>query len=259
MHGTGIRSLSAGEKAVVCTGLQSVRLPVKTPPPVSRIRGHGVCRNLFSGVQAPSRIWGCPLVIWRAIPDETGHCGRRQFILVKDFSCHFPVMLMSLPWWMVGVDPRDFLRGFDRLDGQFHHNRFPVIAYQYTDEFLFRASIQLLMRHKRGNVDEIARPRIGEILQSLSPSQARPSTNHVDHAFQLPVVMSSRPGIRWNRDRTCPNLIRTGRGIGYGRPEVHTRPRCRVVIQLVMPHDANTIVAPFRFFRLHRATPQSTS
>ena len=159
----------------------------------------------------------------------------------------------------MGVDPSDFLRSIDRLDGRFHHNRIPVISYQDAYEFLFRASIQLLMRHIRRDVDEITRPRVGEVLKTLSPSQSRPSANNVDHAFQIPVLMSSRPGIRWNRYRTRPNLARTGRGIGYGRPEIHARPRWHVVvIQLIMPHDTDVVVTPIRYSRRHRISPQAT-
>lgn len=57
------------------------------------------------------------------------------------------------------IDPRNLLGLLDRLDVEINNDRFVVAAHKDTFERLILARIDFLVRHKRRNIDKIARAR----------------------------------------------------------------------------------------------------
>ena len=56
------------------------------------------------------------------------------------------------------IDPVDLLRHLDGFDaGEVHDHGLVVGAHQHAFERLVAAGIDLLMRHKRRHIDEVAR------------------------------------------------------------------------------------------------------
>src|SRR5258708_3102122 len=91
------------------------------------------------------------------------------------------------------IDPVDGLRLLDRGDVEIDDDRFLVAAHEDAFERLRGAGVDLLRRHVRRHVDEIARPRLGDEVEPIAPAQASAPLDDVDDAFQRAVMM--RPGL----------------------------------------------------------------
>ena len=62
-------------------------------------------------------------------------------------------------------------------------------AHDHRFHRLIPPSINLLMRHKRRHVDEVARPGFVDELQPLAPAQARATADDIEDRLQLPMMM----------------------------------------------------------------------
>src|SRR5580765_3732765 len=107
-----------------------------------------------------------------------------------------------------GVDPPHRLGLLDRLDVEVDRDRLAVAAAEHALERLVAAGVDLLVRHPRRDVDEVARPGLGGELERLAPAHPRPPLDDVDDAFERAVMM--RPGLRAGMDvhRASPELLR---------------------------------------------------
>ena len=81
--------------------------------------------------------------------------------------------------------------GFRAFDFQIDHDR--ILTATYDDSFagFVGASVDLLVRHLGGNIDEITRPCLTAEFQVVSPSHAGPAPNDVKHGFQVAVVVGT--------------------------------------------------------------------
>ena len=90
----------------------------------------------------------------------------------------------------------------DRLDVEVDHDRLAAAAHQHAFQRLVGGGVDLLVRHVRRHVDEVARPGLGDEFQLLAPAHPRPALDHIDHAFQRAVMM--RAGLGVGMDVTVP-------------------------------------------------------
>ncbi len=121
------------------------------------------------------------------------------------------------------VYPVNLLQRLGRRDIEINHDRLLVIAHDDTAKWFVLARIDLLMGNERWHVDEVARPSFGNELEALPPPHPRPTTYHVDHALQFPMVMGTCFSVRVDLDGTRPQFVCAGRGMRNSRRTCHTR------------------------------------
>src|SRR5712671_3859160 len=114
------------------------------------------------------------------------------------------------------VHPRDLFGRLGRRDVEVYDNRILSAAYEYAAQRLVAARVDLLMRDKWRDIDEVARPRFGDVLEALTPPHPRASGDNVDDALEIAVVMGARFRVRMNRHRAGPELIRARASVRNG-------------------------------------------
>src|SRR5438270_687349 len=92
-----------------------------------------------------------------------------------------------------------------------------------------------------------ARMRCDE-LQVLAPAHAGLAADHIDHAFQRPVVMRPGLGIGVNADRTGPDLLGADASGVDRSGSIHARGLRRVRVELIAFDHPHAVVPP-----VHRA------
>src|SRR3954465_12441909 len=88
------------------------------------------------------------------------------------------------------------------------HDRLLTAAHDDAGERLVSAGIDLLVRHVRRDVDEVAGTRLRRELESLPPTHPRLAADHVDHALDRTVMMRTGLRIGVYDDRARPELLR---------------------------------------------------
>jgi len=152
-----------------------------------------------------------------------------------------------------GIDPQHGLRLFDRLDVEIDRHRLAVRAHQHTFQHFVATRIDLLMRHVRRHIDEIAGTGLRGELQMLAPAHPRLALHHIDDALEVAVMMRAGLGVGPDRHRAGPQFLRAGaREIDRGLA-VHARRRRHVGIELVAGDDANAVVLPAVVVRMRVA------
>src|SRR6266851_2764278 len=157
------------------------------------------------------------------------------------------------PWFRLAVlmrmgvdriDPVDGLRLLDRGDVEIDDDRFLVAAHEDAFERLRGAGVDLLMRHVRRHVDEIARSRLGDEFEPIAPAHAGPPLDDIDDALERAVMM--RPGFRVgvDGDRAGPQLLRAGAGEVDRRGARHARCLRRVGVEILHADDAHAVGPP---------------
>ena len=86
-----------------------------------------------------------------------------------------------------------------KVDG----HRLAVAAAQHTFQRLGSAGVDFLVWHVGRHIDEVARPGFGGELQLVAPTHAGTALDHVDDAFQMPVVVGAGSW-RWRGMVTVP-------------------------------------------------------
>src|SRR5262245_45873330 len=143
------------------------------------------------------------------------------------------------------IDPRHLLGLLHRLDVEVDDDRLVVAAHQHAFERLVRAGVDLLVRHERRHVDEVAGPGLGHELEVLAPAHARSSAHHVDDAFQFAVVMRPGLGVGLGAYGSGPDLLRADARVVDRRLAVHAGRLRRVGIERGSRDHADAIVLPF--------------
>src|SRR6516165_2843333 len=132
----------------------------------------------------------------------------------------------------------------DRGYVEVHHDRFLVAAYHNTAQRLVFAGVDLLVRHVRGDIDEIAGARFGGELEPVAPAHPCTAAQDVDHALQRAVVMRSGPGAGLDLHGTGPDPVGPGRYAADRGLSLHTgRLRC-VGVELAMVHNPYAKLTP---------------
>src|SRR5229473_2015630 len=141
------------------------------------------------------------------------------------------------------VHPLHRLRLLDSLDIQVDHNRFLAAAHQHAFQRLV-GRVDLLVRHEGGHEDEVARPRLGQVLEPVAPAHPRPAFHHVDDALQLSVVVRARLRAGMDGHGAGPQLPRPRAGVIDRRGARHAGRLGRVRVQLVGMDDADPVLPP---------------
>src|SRR5271165_2671385 len=102
------------------------------------------------------------------------------------------------------------------------------------------------MRDIGGNVSEIAGASLVNELQTISPADAGPPANDVNHCFHFTVVVRSGFGVGVDDHRSGPELLRTHAGVGDGFGTSHSWSLRRVGVQFAAAHDAHAMIFPVR-------------
>src|SRR5262245_18700562 len=145
------------------------------------------------------------------------------------------------------IDPGHRLGLLDAVDIEIDHHRFVIAAHQHAFEWFVRAGVDLLVRHERRHEDEIARTGLGGEFEPFAPAHAGTAAHHIDHAFELAVVMRAGLGIGMDRDRAGPEFLRAGAREVDRRLAVHARRLRGVGVERVAGDDADAVMLPFRF------------
>ena len=144
----------------------------------------------------------------------------------------------------VGVDPGDGFGLLDRLDVEVHRDRLAVGAHQHAFERLVLRRVDLLVRHVGRHVDEVARPRLGDELQLVAPAHAGLALEHIDDAFEVPVVVRAGLGVGVDRHRARPDFFRADAGEVDRRLAVHARSLRGVGIERARGDHPHAVVLP---------------
>src|SRR5258708_328564 len=146
------------------------------------------------------------------------------------------------------VDPSDFFRRLDGRDVEVDDDGFLAASHQHALERLIGAGVDLLMRNKRRDEYEVARPGFGGELQTITPSHASPALNDVDDTFKLAVMMRSGFCVGMNAYSSSPQLRSARSRVSDRGRAIHPRSLRRVGIEFAGMDDSNSVMLPIGFF-----------
>src|SRR5258707_383944 len=89
---------------------------------------------------------------------------------------------------------------------QVDDNGILTASYHHRLTGFIGPSVDLLMRHVRRNVDEVARSGFPAELQMIPPSHSSPAADDVENGFQLAVMVRSGLCIRLDDDCAGPQF-----------------------------------------------------
>jgi len=133
---------------------------------------------------------------------------------------------------------------FWRLQVKINDDRLLAIPHDYGFAGLIWISINLLVRHIRGNVNKISGSGFVTEFQSIAPAHPHSSFDHAQDGFQFSMVVRSRLRIRLDDHGPSPQRSRSGfRMSNCGSPR-HTRRLWRIHVQVVGMYDFDSVLAP---------------
>jgi len=135
-------------------------------------------------------------------------------------------------------------RNLHRRDVEIDDQPLLATSGQHAAQLHLLARVDFLMRYVGGHVDEIPRPRLGDEFQPLAPAQARKAADHVDHAFEIAVMVRSRLRFRLDGDRAGPQFPGTGACSRDRRAPLHAECLRGGIVQLIGPDDSHALGAP---------------
>jgi hypothetical protein len=200
----------------------TTRCPISTRPASAAQSGVGVAapglrRDWGNGAQ---RAWGRHAIgrIRSCRPDRRGCCP--------------PSAL-----------PPDWAR---RWAGRDDDDGFLAAAAQNAGQRLGVARVDLLVRHERRNVDEIAGACLRGEFQAITPLHPRPARDDIDHALDGAMMVRTGLRFRMDHDGACPEPFRTGARLRDRGGAVHSGRLRRVGVEFAGADDAHAVVPPGR-------------
>ena len=135
----------------------------------------------------------------------------------------------------------DRLRSFEI---EINYDRILTASYDYGLTGFVGASVDLLMRHVRRNVDEVARSSFAAKFQMIPPSHPSPAAHDVEDGFQLAVMV--RSGLCVGLDENCagPQFAGSCSGVGDGGGTSHAGSLGRIRIQVASRNDFDAVLFP---------------
>ena len=149
------------------------------------------------------------------------------------------------------VDPSNF---FWRLGGwnvEVDNDRFLSASHERAFKRLIGAGVDLLMRNKRWDVDEVALAGFSGELQPITPTHASLALDDIDHALKLAMVMRSRLCVGMNAYSTGPELRSARSRVSYCGRAIHPGSLRSVRVEFAGVNDPNSVVFPIEFFIGH--------
>ena len=102
------------------------------------------------------------------------------------------------------IDPGDRFRLLDHGDVQVDDHRLLIAPHQHAFQRLVGAGVDFLVRDEGRDVDEVAGSRLGGEFQRVAPAHPGAAAHHIDHAFQLAMMVRAGLGVGMDRDRAGP-------------------------------------------------------
>src|SRR6266581_4176001 len=142
------------------------------------------------------------------------------------------------------VNPAHEFRNLDRRDVEIDNEALLPTSCKYAVKLSLFARVDLLMRHIGRDVDEIPRRGLCDELQAIAPPQAGKAADHVDHTFEIPVMMRSRLCVGIDGYSAGPQFRRTSILRGHCRAPVHAERLSGGIVQIVGPNNSHAICSP---------------
>ena len=133
---------------------------------------------------------------------------------------------------------------FWRLQVKIHDDRLLTIPHDDGFARLIRISINLLVRHIRGNVNKISGSGFVTEFQSIAPAHPHSSFHHVQDGFQFSMVVRSRLRIRLDDHGPSPQRVRSGCRMSNCSSPRHARRLWRIRVQFVGMYDFDSVLLP---------------
>ena len=124
--------------------------------------------------------------------------------------------------------------------------------------WLIGASVYLLVRNERRNIDEITRPGFITKLKRIAPAHASAPAHNVEHCFQLAMMMRPGFGIRLHDHSPGPKLGGAGTGVRNGSSARHPRRLRSVSVQGSGANDFDAVLFPVHSFIVQQERPLRT-
>ncbi len=133
---------------------------------------------------------------------------------------------------------------FWRLQLKIHYDRLLAIPYDYGFARLVWISINLLMRHIRGNVNKISGFGFVTELQTIAPTHPHSPFQHVQDGFQFSMMV--RPCFRIRLDDHGPGPQRGCSGFRMSNRcgSRHARRLRRIHFHFVGMYDSDSVCSP---------------
>ncbi len=143
-----------------------------------------------------------------------------------------------------GIDPAHRLGLFDRFDVEIDGDGLTIAAHQHAFQRLVGVRIDFLVRNIGRHVDEIAGTCFRNIFQMFAPAHARTALYHIDHAFEVPVMMGSGLGIGMNGYGAGPEFLGPYAGEIDGGLAIHSGRLRRIGVEFATRDDAYAVMLP---------------
>src|SRR5690606_26310250 len=150
----------------------------------------------------------------------------------------------NTPMRVCRVHPKHLLGLLNRLDVQVHRHGLAVAAAQHAFQHLGGAGVDFLMGHVGWHVDEIAGAGFGGEFELFAPAHAGAALDHVDHAFQRPVVVGTGLGVGVDGHGSGPQFLGAHACKVDGSLAVHAGGAGHVAVELVAGYHAHAVVLP---------------
>lgn len=158
-------------------------------------------------------------------------------------------LITSLIIAMNRIDPIHGFRLLDRVDVcDVYDDCLVVGSDKYAFQDIIRIGVDFLVWHIWRNENKVARPRLGDKFEPVSPSHPRFASDDENNAFQSTVVMDACFRVGLNRNCASPDFLGADAGVIDCCLSEHTRRLRCIWIELIPFDDPYTVVFPTRLF-----------
>src|SRR5882724_8865323 len=133
---------------------------------------------------------------------------------------------------------------FWRLQIKIHDHRLLAVPHDYGFARIIWISINLLVRHVRGNANKISGSGFVTELQLIAPTHPHSPFHHVQHGFRFSMIVGARLYIGLDEHGPGPQCVRSGFRMSNGRSPRHARRLWRVPVKFVGVYDFGSARLP---------------
>src|SRR5581483_10261209 len=135
-------------------------------------------------------------------------------------------------------------RGFRTFHVEVYDYGLLAAADDHSLARLVPPCVDLLMRHVRRDIDEIARAGFIAELKTIAPAHASAALHYVKYGFEFAMVMRSGFCIGLNYDGTCPKPGGSGARACDSRGPSHAWSLWSVRVQFARPYYLDPVILP---------------
>jgi hypothetical protein len=133
---------------------------------------------------------------------------------------------------------------FWRLQIKIHDHWLLAVPHDYGFARIIWISINLLMRHIWGNVNEISGAGFVNEFQLIAPAHPHSPFQHVQDGFQFSMMVGTRPRIGLDEHGPGPQRVRSSFRMSNGGSPRHARRLWRIQIKFVGVYDFDSARLP---------------